>query len=81
MGVTKRNNLNHSYDFVVYHKPAITNIQKKMHSNICSNIAMGVFKVFLSRVLHICSEIYLAQEKNIFAENGHNITGLEKVTK
>ena len=42
---------------------------------------MGVFKVFLSRVLHICSEIYLAQEKNIFAENGHNITGLEKVTK
>ena len=44
--VTERSNLNHSYDFAVYCKPAI----------------MGVFKRFLSRALHICSENYLAQE-------------------
>ena len=29
LNVTIRNNLNHSYDFAVYRKPAITNVQKK----------------------------------------------------
>ena len=46
---------------------------------------MGVFKGFLSRALHICSESYLAQEIefliNVFAENGQSITVLEKVAK
>ena len=46
---------------------------------------MGLFKGFLSRALQICSENYLAQELdfliNVFAENGHSITVLEKVTK
>ena len=60
--VTIMNNLNQSYDFAVYCKPAITKVQIKPHSNICPNIAMGVFKGFLSRGLHICSENYLAQE-------------------
>ena len=43
---------------------------------------MGVFKGFLSRALKICLQIYLAQEIqfsiNVFAENRHNITTLEK---
>ena len=85
LGVTIRNNLNLSYDFAVYRKPAITNVQIKPHSNICLNIAMGVFKGFLSRALDICSESYLAQEIeiliNVFEENGHSITVLEKVAK
>ena len=59
--VTIKNSLNQSYDFAVYRKPAITNIQIKPHSNICPHIAMAVFKGFLSRALHICSENYLAQ--------------------
>ena len=46
---------------------------------------MGVFKGFLSHVLHISSENYLAQEIefliNNFAENRHSIIVLEKVTK
>ena len=46
---------------------------------------MGVFKGFLSRAVHICSENYLAQEIkfliNVFAENGYSKTVLEKVTK
>ena len=46
---------------------------------------MGVFKGFLSSALHICSESYLPQEIefliNVFAENGHSITVLEKVAK
>ena len=85
LDVTIRNNLKHSYDFAVYCKLAITNVQIKLHSNICLNVAMGVFKGFLSCALHICSENYLAQEIefliNVFAENGHSITVLEKVTK
>ena len=83
--VTIKNNSNQSYHFVVYHKRAITNAQIKPQSNICPNTAMGVFKVFLSCALHICSENYLAQEIdlliNVFAENGHSTTVLEKVTK
>ena len=81
------NNLNKFYDFAEYRKPAITNVQMKPHSNICSNIAMGVFKGFFSRPLHICSENYLPQEKDflikVFAENGHfhRITDLKKFTK
>ena len=63
----------------------LTKIQIKLHSNIWPNVAMGVFKGFLSRALHIYSENYLAQEIefliNVFVENGHSIRVLEKVTK
>ena len=76
MDVTIRNNLNHSYDFAVYRKPAIIKVQIKLHSNISPNMAMGVFKEFLLRVLHIFSAKYLAQKIkiliNVFVENGHS---------
>ena len=84
LNVTIMNNLKHSYDSAVYRKPGITNVQIKRQSNICPNIALEVFKGFLSHTLHIFSKKYLAQEKkslNVFAENGHSITVLEKVTK
>ena len=46
---------------------------------------MGVFKGLLLRALYIFSESYLALEIefliNVFAENGHSITVLEKVVK
>ena len=71
--------------YTIYRKPAITMVQIKPHSKICSNITMGVFKEFLSCALHICSEKKLDQEitflLNIFAENGHSTTVLEKVTE
>ena len=51
----------------------------KPHSNICPNIAMGVFKGLLSCALHTYSENYFLI--NIFMENGHSITVFEKVTK
>ena len=62
LDVTIKNNSNQSYNFTVYCKPAITKVEIKPHNNICPNIAMGVFKRFLSRVLHICPENYLAQK-------------------
>ena len=46
LDVTIKNNLDQSYDFAVYRKPAITNVQIKPHSNICPNIAMGIFKEY-----------------------------------
>ena len=52
--VTIKNNLNQSYE------PAITKVQIKPHSSIFPNMAMGVFKGFLSRALYIFSENYLA---------------------
>ena len=85
LDVTIRNNLNDSYDFAIYRKLALTNVQIKPRSNVCSRIAMGQFKQFLSRALHIYSEKYLAKEIkvliNVFAENGHISTVLEKVPK
>ena len=77
--------LNFGTSFGTLDSFTITNVQIKPHFNICPNMAMGIFKGFLSRALHICSENYLAQEIdfliNVFAENGHSITVLEKVTK
>ena len=43
LDITIKSKSNQSYDFAVYRKPAITNVQIKPHSNICPNIAMGVF--------------------------------------
>ena len=57
LDVPLRNNLNHSYDFAIYGKPALTNVQIEPHSNFCPNIAVRVFKIFLSRALHITKEI------------------------
>ena len=85
LDVTIKNNLNQSHDFAVYRKPAITNVQIKSHSNICPNIAMDVYKGFLSGALHTCSGNHLAQEIefliNVLAGNGHSIAVLEKVKK
>ena len=85
LDVTIKNNLNQSYDFAVYRKPAITKVQIKPHSNICPNIAMGVYKRFLSGALQTCSGNHLAQEIdfliNVLAGNGQSIALLEKVNK
>ena len=71
------NSIPYSIPYAVYRKPAITNVEIKAYSNICPNIAVGVFKEFLSRTLHICSEKYFAQKIkfliNVSAENGHSI--------
>ena len=50
---TIKNNLNQSYDFAVYRKPAITNVPIKPYSNICPNIAIGIFKGYLKGFYHV----------------------------
>ena len=49
LDVTITNTGNNSYDFKLFRKTSITNVQIKPNSNIAPHIAMGVFKGFLSR--------------------------------
>ena len=56
---TIKNNLNQSYDFVVYRKLAIANVRIKPHSNIYQNIAMGVFKeFFITCTTHLFRKLF-----------------------
>ena len=59
LDVTITNTGNNSYDFKIFRKTSITNVQIKPNSNIASHIAMGVFKGFLSRAYKICTEKYV----------------------
>ena len=85
LDVTCINNGMGNYEFNVFRKEAITNVQIKPNSSIDPRILEGVFKGFLSRAKRICSEKYLKDEIafliNIFVENGHNRTYLESIAK
>ena len=66
---------NNTYDFKIFQKTSITNIQIKPNSNIAPHIGMGVFKGFLSRAYKKCTEKQFQSEMDflidIFTENGH----------
>ena len=77
------NNRQGKYEFNVYRKDAITNVQIKPNSSINPKTFNGVFKGFLVRATRICSPKYLEDELkflvDVFAENGHNRLMLEKM--
>ena len=81
--ITTINNKQGNYDFKVYRKDAITNIQIKPESCYDDKIKRGVFKGFILRAKNICSEKYLDQEinfiKQIFIENGYDEAILDKI--
>ena len=83
LDVTVTNTGNNSYDFIIFRKTSITNVQIKPNSNIAPHIAMGVFKGFLSRAYTICTGKYLQSEIDflidIFTENGHNRNTLTNI--
>ena len=83
LDVTITNTGNNSYDFKVFRKTSITNIQIKPNSIRAPHIAMGVFKGFLSKACKICTEKYLQGEIDflidIFIENGHNRNTLTNI--
>ena len=85
LDVTITNNKQNSYDFKVYRKAAITNVQIKPSSNISPNIPIGVFKGFLPRAYKICSARYLDQEVqfliDVFTENGYERSNLENISE
>ena len=83
LDVSIHNNGNGSYDFKVFRKDAITNIQIKPESCHDDKIKNGVFKGFILRAKAICSDKYLQDEinfiKQIFIENGYDRNHLEKI--
>ena len=71
------------YDFKLYRKDAITNIQLKPNSCHDERIKLGVFKGYISRAKSICSPQYINEEIefiiNIFVENGYDRRVLENI--
>ena len=71
------------YEFSVYRKAAITNVQIKPQSCHDPKVLRGVFKGFLIRATRICSKNYLDEEieflKNVFKENGYKEEDLQKL--
>ena len=59
LDITITNNGTDSYDFKIFRKPAITNVQIKSNSNMAPNVSVSVFKGFSSRAYKICSERYI----------------------
>ena len=49
LDITGTNNGTNSYNFKIFRKPAITNIQIKSNSNMAPNVSVSIFKGFLSR--------------------------------
>ena len=62
LDITITNNGTDSYDFKIFRKPAITNVQIKSNSNMAPNVSVSVFKGFLSRAYKICSKRYIDEE-------------------
>ena len=83
LDVTIASTGNNSYDFKIFQKTSITNVQIKPNSNIEPHITRGVFKGFLSRAYKIYTEKYLQSEIDffidIFTENGQNRNTLTNV--
>ena len=80
LDITITNTGSNSYDFSIFWKTSLTNVQIKPSPNIAPHIAMGVF---LSRANKICTEKHLQSEIDfsidIFTENGHNRNTLTNI--
>ena len=85
LDILMQNNMMGSYDFNVYRKEAITNVQIKPESCIDPKITAGVFKGFLSRAWKICSSKHRDSKiqflVKVFIENGYNEQTLIKLAK
>ena len=73
------------YEFDIYRKKAITNVQIKPESCHDPQILRGVFKGFLNRAFRICSKTYLEKEIEflikVFKENGYEEEQLRKAVQ
>ena len=83
--ITTINNKTGKYQFKVFRKQAITNIQIKPESCHDNKIKDGVFKGYIRRAKAICSKENLVEEiefiKQIFKENGYHEDRLNKLIK
>ena len=73
------------YEFCIFRKSAITNVQIKPESSHDPKILRGVFKGFIDRALSLCSKKYIEEEINflidVFVENGYEKEDLKKSIK
>ena len=71
------------YDFNIFRKNAITNVQVKTESCRDLVIQKGIFRGFIHRVFSICSKKHLNEEidflKKIFVQNGYLEKDLVKI--
>ncbi|XP_065683281.1 uncharacterized protein LOC124809569 [Hydra vulgaris] len=85
LDVTIINNKTGTYDFKVYRKNALTNVQIKPNSCHDPKIVNGIFKGFVHRALYLCSNNNIEQELlflvDVFVENGYKKTILEHIIK
>ena len=65
LDITITNNRNDSYDFKIFRKPAITNVQIKSKSNMAPNVSVWVFKGFLSRAYKIAQNVLQMKKCNL----------------
>ena len=76
LDVKLQNNRDGKYEFQVYRKDAITNVQIKPTSSVDPKMYIGVFKGFLARAIRICSDQHLKDEVEflikVFIENGYS---------
>ena len=83
LDVTIINAQNGNYEFKIYRKPAITNVQIKPNSCVDPKVVDSTFKGFLIRAERLCSPKYINEEIGFlldnFAENGHDHKKLEKI--
>ena len=83
--VKVRNDLNGKYQFEVFRKDAITNVQVKPNSSHDPKVLCGIFKGFIHRAYRICSEAYLDKEVEflvrVFKENGYDELTLRKLAE
>ena len=85
LDITVKNNQNGTYDFKVYRKSAITNVQVKKTSSHDPKVIKGIFKGFVHRAFTICSKKYVEEEiqflTDMFIENGYDRPYLEEIIK
>ncbi|XP_065658082.1 uncharacterized protein LOC136082593 [Hydra vulgaris] len=84
LDITVINNTQGKYEFKVYRKDAITNIQIKPHSNHDPKILKAIFNGYIYRAYSICSKNHLEDEINfliqVFTENGHDEKMLKDIS-
>ena len=71
------------YEFDIYRKKAITNIQIKPTSAHDPNVLDGIFKGFFHRALTLCSDKFIEPELKflieVFTENGYAMNNLKRI--
>ena len=83
MDIKVINNGTGKYEFDIFRKKAITNVQVKPESSHDPRILQGIFKGFVRRALSMCSDKYIDKEldflTNTFVENGYQHHDLLKI--